>query len=320
MRLKKIKSLFSRSLIRQFFSIQCNIMKKVRKAIIPAAGFGTRFLPQTKAMPKEMLPIVDKPTIQYIVEELVEAGIEDIIFVTGYHKRSIEDHFDLPNRELIENLRQGGDKKAHLIEEVEKIANLANVVYVRQKGRYGNATPLLNCKHLIGDEPFIYKWADDLMVCEPGAIKQLVHAYEKYGATCLACIRAEKDSDYKQWAFASGDYVEDGVIDITDIIEKPGKEHAGSDLGAMFGSILTPEVFKYLEKAMEEIPEGEVAYADGIRRMVKDGYKAYAVEIKGAKYYDTGNKMGYMKTMVEFGLRHSEISEEFREYLKNLSL
>lgn len=218
-------------------------MKKIRKAVIPAAGFGTRFLPQTKAMPKEMLPIVDKPTIQYIVEELVEAGIEDIIFVTGYHKKSVEDHFDLPNKELIENLKLGGEKKLPLIEQVEKIGNLANFIYVRQKGRYGNATPLLNIKHLIGDEPFIYKWADDLLECPKGAIKTLVESYEKYESTCLACLRARNDSDYKQWAFASGDYKEDGVIDITDIIEKPGKENAGSDLGALFGMVLTQIYF-----------------------------------------------------------------------------
>lgn len=294
-------------------------MKKITKALIPAAGFGTRFLPQTKAMPKEMLPIVDKPTIQYLVEELVDAGIEDIIFVTGYHKRAIEDHFDLPNKELIENLKSGGEKKRPLIEAVEKIGNLANFVYVRQKGRYGNATPVINVQHMIGDEPFIYKWADDLFMTEPSAIKQLIAAYEKYQAPILACIRATKDSDYNQWAMASGDYVEDGVLEITDIIEKPGKENAGSDLGAVFGMVLTPDVFPYLEKAFEEIEEGiEVNYADGIRRMVKDGKKAYALEIKNAKYFDTGNKLGYLKTIVEYGLANDELGEEFGEYLDTL--
>src|SRR3989344_2897797 len=127
-------------------------LKKIRKAVIPAAGFGTRFLPQTKAMPKEMLPIVDKPVIQYVVEELVDAGIKDIILVTGYHKRTIEDHFDQPSLDLIENLKMGGEKKRPLLEAVEKIANMANFVYVRQKGPYGNGTPLLNVRHLVGDE------------------------------------------------------------------------------------------------------------------------------------------------------------------------
>jgi UTP--glucose-1-phosphate uridylyltransferase len=291
---------------------------KIRKAVIPAAGFGTRFLPMTKATPKEMLPVVDKPTIQYIVEELVDAGIEDIIFVTGYHKRSIEDHFDTPNKELIENLVQGGEKKRPLIEQVERIGNMANFVYVRQKGRYGNATPIMNVRHIIGDEPFIYKWADDLYYSEPGAIKQLIQAYEKYGSTVLACSKARTDDDYKQWAFATGKTIADGVIDLEDLVEKPGKENAGSDLGTMFGMVLTPEIFPYLERAFDEIPEGEVNYADGVRRMVKENHKAYAVEIKGGKYYDTGNKIDFMKTFVEYGLRHPEIGEKFKEYLQNL--
>lgn len=294
---------------------------KIRKAVIPAAGFGTRFLPQTKAMPKEMLPIVDKPTIQFIVEELVDAEISDIIFVTGYHKRSVEDHFDLPNRELIENLKLGGDKKKHLIEQVEKIGNLANFIYLRQKGRYGNATPIMNSRHMIGYEPFVYKWADDLMVGEQGAMKQLMMAFEKYQAPVLACMRAEKDDDYNQWAFAKGDYVEDGVIELEDIEEKPGKAKAGSDLGAMYGMILTPDIFPYLQQAFDEIEEGvEVNYADGIRRMVKDGKKAYAIEIKGCKYYDTGNKLGYLKTLVEFAMRNEDVKDEFIDYLKALDL
>lgn len=294
---------------------------KIRKAVIPAAGFGTRFLPMTKASPKEMLPIVDKPTIQYIVEELVDAGIEDIIFVTGYHKRSIEDHFDTPNKELLENLRQGGEKKLRLIEQVEQLGNMANFIYVRQKGRYGNATPIMNVRHIIGDEPFIYKWADDLMVSEPGAIKQLIQAYEKYGSTILACKKADDDAWYNQWAFASGERIDDGVIDLSDLVEKPGKENAGSDLGTMFGMVLTPEIFPYLEQAFAEIEEGvEVNYADGIRRMVKDGHKAYAVEMKNSKYYDTGNKLDYLKTVVDFAMVNPEVGEKFKAFLKSLDL
>src|SRR5688572_14811958 len=141
-------------------------MNKVTKAVIPAAGFGTRFLPQTKAMPKEMLPIVDKPVIQIVVEKLVEAGIEDIIIVTGYHKRSIEDHFDSPSRELVENLRMGGEKKKHLLDSIESISDMANFIYVRQKGPYGNGTPLMNVRPLIGNEPFIYTWSDDFIEAE----------------------------------------------------------------------------------------------------------------------------------------------------------
>ena len=142
-------------------------MKKVTKAVIAAAGFGTRFLPQTKAMPKEMLPLIDKPIIQYVVEELVKVGIEDIVIVTGYSKRSIEDHFDRPSQDLINNLKQGGDSKKHLLEEVEEISELANFIYIRQKGVYGSGTPLLNAEHIIGDEPFIYTWSDDFIVSDP---------------------------------------------------------------------------------------------------------------------------------------------------------
>ena len=193
--------------------------KKVTKAVIPAAGFGTRFLPQTKAMPKEMLPIVDKPVIQYIVEELVEAGIKDIIIVTGYHKRSIEDHFDKPNQDLIENLKMGGKKKQHLLESLKKISNLANFIYVRQKGPYGNGTPLLNVSHLINNEPFIYTWSDDMISADPSEIKQLISAYTKYGVSCLSCIRAQKDEDYNRYGFVSGKRLENGIIEIKRIIE-----------------------------------------------------------------------------------------------------
>src|SRR3989338_5205342 len=156
-------------------------MMKIRKAVIPAAGFGTRFLTQTKAMPKEMLPVVDKPVIQYVVEELVDAGITDIILVTGYHKRTIEDHFDAANLDLIKNLEMGGEKKRPLLEEVKKISSMANFVYVRQKGPYGNGTPLLNVKHLIGDEPFIYSFSDDFIVAKPSRFKQMLAVYETYG-------------------------------------------------------------------------------------------------------------------------------------------
>ena len=196
-------------------------MMKVRKAVIPAAGFGTRFLPQTKAMPKEMLPIVDKPVIQYVVEELVDAGIRDIILVTGYHKRTIEDHFDAPNLDLIENLKMGGEKKKPLLDSVMKISELANFIYVRQKGPYGNGTPLLNARHLIGDEPFIYTWSDDFIVANPSRFKQLIAAYEKYECSCLASIRAKTDTDYDRYGFAGCRVIDDGVMDIDVIFLKP---------------------------------------------------------------------------------------------------
>lgn len=296
-------------------------MKKITKAVIPAAGFGTRFLPQTKAMPKEMLPVVDKPIIQYIVEELVEAGIEDIFIVTGYHKRTIEDHFDSPNLDLIENLKMGGEKKRPLLEEVEKISNLANFVYVRQKGPYGNGTPLLNVRHIIGNEPFIYTWSDDFIVSTPNRFTQLISAYEKYGASCLAGIRATKDEDYSRYGFAGGDEVEPGVIDAKVIIEKPGKEKAPSDLATVSGFLLTPDIFDYLDEALKNLqPGAELYYNDALKLMIKDHKKVMAVEIKNGKYYDTGNKLEYLKTVVEFALKHKDLSADFKEYLKSLKI
>lgn len=296
--------------------------KKIRKAVIPAAGFGTRFLPQTKAMPKEMLPVVDKPIIQYVVEELVDAGIEDIIIVTGYHKRTIEDHFDKPSMELIENLRMGGPKKLPLLEETERIADMANFYYVRQKGPYGNGTPLLNVRQMIGDEPFIYTWSDDFILAEPKSrFKQLIEIYDEFGWSVLASIKAKHDEDYDRYGFAGGQTLRDGLIDVETIIEKPGKDAAPSTLANVSGSLFTPEIFDYLDKALENLKEGEeLYYNDALKLMLNDKKHVLAAEIKGGKYYDTGNKLEYLKTVIEFGLKHPDISESFRKYLKGLKI
>ncbi len=294
-------------------------MQKVTKAVIPAAGFGTRFLPQTKAMPKEMLPIVDKPVIQYIVEELVEAGITDIIIVTGYHKRTIEDHFDNPSTDLIENLKMGGEKKKPLLDAVMKISNMANFAYVRQKGPYGNGTPLMNVRHLIGNEPFIYTWSDDFIAAEPSRFKQLLAAYNKYGYSCMASVRAQTDADYDRYGFADGPELEPGVIDATTIIEKPGKANAPSDLANVSGFLFTPDIFDYLDMVMTNLKPGdEFYYNDALKLMLKDQKHVLAVEIMNGKYYDTGNKLEYMKTQVEFALKDPTVNGEFREYLKKL--
>lgn len=292
---------------------------KITKAVIPAAGFGTRFLPQTKAMPKEMLPIVDKPVIQYVVEELVDAGITDIIMVTGYHKRTIEDHFDIPSKELIENLKLGGEKKRHYLEEVQAISNMANFVYVRQKGPYGNGTPLLNVRHLVGNEPFIYTWSDDFIAASPSRFKQLIAAFNTYQSTCLASIRIQDDADYDRYGIAGGTEVESGVVRVSEIIEKPGKEHAPSNLANVSGFIFTPDIFDYLEKALAHLGEGEeLYYNDALKQMLGDGKSIYAIEIKDGKYYDTGNKLQYLKTVVEFALRHPDLNGDFRSYLRSI--
>jgi len=269
-----------------------------------------------------MLPIVDKPIVQYIVEELVNAGIEDIIIVTGSHKRTIEDHFDSPSMELVENLRMGGEKKMKFLEEAERIASMANFIYVRQKGPYGNGTPLLNVKSLIGNEPFIYTWSDDFIKARPKSrFQQMIEVYEKYGCSVLASVKAKSDEDYDRYGFAGGEEIEDGLIDAKTIIEKPGKQNAPSDLATVSGFIFTPDIFQYLDGALNNLREGdELYYNDALKLMLNDKKRVLAYEIKGGKYYDTGNKLEYMKTVVELALEHPDVKEEFKKFLKDLNL
>ncbi len=299
--------------------------KKIRKAVIPAAGFGTRFLPQTKAMPKEMLPIVDKPVIQYVVEELVEAGIEDIIIVTGYHKRTIEDHFDNPSKELVENLEMGGEKKRPLLEEVERIGNLANFFYVRQKGPYGNGTPLINVKPLIGNEAFIYTWSDDFILAEPSRFKQLIKVYEEFGCSVMGGVKAQKDEDYDRYGFAGGKMIRKGLVDVNKIIEKPGKKRADqeglADIANVSGFILTPDIFNYLDEVLENLKPGqEFYYNDALSLMLRAGKRVLVKEVDGGKFYDNGNKLEYLKAVVEFALKDNSLNEEFKNYLKGLKI
>lgn len=292
--------------------------KRPRKAVIPAAGFGTRFLPQTKALPKEMLPIVDKPVIQYIVEKLVEAGIKDIIIVTGYHKRAIEDHFDKPSSDLVDNLKMGGEKKSHLLYDVERISNMANFIYVRQKGPYGNGTPLLNVAHLINNEPFIYTWSDDFISASPSEFEQLISVYEKYGASCLSCIRTDRDEDYKRYGYVEGKKLGDGIFDIRRLIEKPGKENAPSDLASVSSFLFTNDIFNYMDQALLALKPGqELYYIDILLKMMKAGKKVLGVEIKNANYRDLGNKLEYLKTVVDFAKDDPEIGKEFKSWLRN---
>lgn len=290
---------------------------KIRKAVIAAAGFGTRFLPQTKAMPKEMLPLIDKPIIQYVVEELVSAGVEDIIIVTGYSKRSIEDHFDEPSEDLINNLKMGGESKRHLLDEIQAISNMANFVYVRQKGPYGNGTPLLNVEHLIQNEPFIYTWSDDFIEASPSRFAQLINTYKQYGCPVLASVRVKSEGDYKRYGFAGGKEIEPGVIDVDIIAEKPGKEKAPSNLATVSGYVITPEIFKYLHQAVRVRPDGnELYYTDALKLMLEDGGRIIAKEIENGKYYDAGNKLEYLKTVVDFAVKNPEFGDEFKKYIK----
>ncbi len=290
------------------------------KAIIAAAGYGTRFLPQTKAMPKEMLPLVDKPVIQFIVEELVAAGVRDIIIVTGYSKRNIEDHFDTPNEDLLNNLRAGGPKKAHYIEELEKIADIANFAYVRQKGPYGTATPVMNAAHLIGDEPFIYTYADDLMVAEPNCFKQMIDLYQELGGSIFPCIKIDKDEEFYRYGVLGGKQIREDVIKMTSIIEKPGRAAAPSNFASVGGMLLTPDVFSYLESGLKHLKPGqEFLLTDCIiQPMLQDGKPFFGCEIQNNTRYDTGTTMEYLKTVVSFALKRDDIGEEFRKYLQEL--
>jgi len=293
-------------------------MAQVTKAVIAAAGFGTRFLPQTKAMPKEMLPIVDKPIIQFIVEELVDAGIRDIIIVTGYSKRSIEDHFDTPNEDLLNNLRAGGPKKAHYIEEVEKIANLANFAYVRQKGVYGTATPILNAAPLIGDEPFIYWYADDLFVSQPNSFKQMIDLYNELSGCILPCIRIDDDKEFSRYGIVGGEQIRDDVIKMNSVKEKPGRENAPSNFAAVGGYLLTPEVLGYLEAGLARVQPGqEFQITDHVLQpMLSDGKALFGCEIQNSTRYDTGDKLEYLKTVFDFALKHEDLGPELRSYLR----
>jgi len=292
-------------------------MKPVTKAVIAAAGFGTRFLPQTKAMPKEMLPLVDKPIIQYVVEELVGAGVKDIIIVTGSNKRSIEDHFDRPAADLIANLKQGGESKQHYIDEMRGIADLANFVYVRQKGPYGNATPVMNVQHLIGDEPFFYVFADDLFVAEPTRFQQMVALYEELQGAIFPCIRISKDEEFERYGVMGGEAVRDGVIKMNRIVEKPGRAAAPSDLASVGGYLLTPKIFEYLEREQHNLDGTREFYIQpAMQAMIDDGENFYAFEVRDSKYYDTGNKLEYLKTVVDFALQDDELKDDFGSYLR----
>lgn len=293
-------------------------MASVTKAIIAAAGFGTRFLPQTKAMPKEMLPLIDKPIIQYIVEDLVAAGVRDIIIVGSSNKRAIEDHFDEPNEDLLANLRAGGPKKQPYIDEIEAIANLANFIYIRQKGPYGTATPIMNAAHLIGNEPFIYAFADDLTVATPNAFQQMVALYEELHGSILPSIRLTEPTEYDRYGVISGQQLRPDVIKLDGIIEKPGKAKAPSDFASVGGYLFTPDIFTYIDAALANLqPDTEFYVTDSIiEPMLRDGKDFYGCEIKNGKRYDTGDKLEYLKTVIDFGLLHEELGPALRSYLE----
>ena len=289
--------------------------RRVRKAVIPAAGFGTRFLPQTKAMPKEMLPIVDKPVIQYVVEECVDSGIQDIIIVTGYHKRSIEDHFD-HNSELEYHLDVTGKKKQ--LRMVAEIAECANFVYIRQKGGYGNGTPVLNAAHLIGDEPFAVLWGDEFIYSNPPRLKQCLEVFEEYGDPVISGIRIKNKEEVTRYGIAELEPLKNNVSKLKRIIEKPDPKDAPSQIAAHGCYVLTPDIFPLLAD-QKPGKGGEIWLVDAIARLSLQR-DILVCEVNNAAYYDTGDKLEYMKTVVQFGLKHPDVNGPFRKYLKGLNL
>ena len=286
---------------------------KVTKAVIPAAGLGTRVLPATKAQPKEMLVIVDKPSLQYIVEELVESGIKDIIIVTGRNKNSIEDHFD-HSYELEDTLKK--NNKNTLLEKVEDISSMANICYVRQNHPKGLGHAILKAKSFIGDEPFVIALGDDIVYNDVPVAKQLIDKYSKYGSSIVGCQEV-KESDVSKYGVVKPLLsLDEKTVEMEDFIEKPSIEEAPSKLACLGRYLLTPKIFDYLEKT-EPGKGGEIQLTDAIVAMMKDGEKVLAYNFEG-KRYDIGNKFGLLKANIEFGLRNEETREELLEYLKSI--
>ena len=291
-------------------------MKKVTKAVIPAAGLGTRVLPATKAQPKEMFVIVDKPSLQYIVEELVESGITDIVIVTGRNKNSIEDHFDF-SYELENTLQK--ENKIELLEKVDKISSMANIFYVRQNHPLGLGHAILKAKPFIGDEPFVIALGDDIVYNpERPVAKQLIENYEKYGASIVGCQEVALEDVSKYGVVKPTEKLDENTVAISDFVEKPSKEEAPSRLACLGRSLLDGKIFNYLEETKAG-KGGEIQLTDAILKMLQDGERVVAYEFQG-KRYDIGNKFGLLKANIEFGLKNDETKEELKNYLKTLKL
>ena len=285
-------------------------MQKVRKAVIPVAGFGTRFLPASKATPKEMMPIVDKPIIQYIVEEAVDSGIETIIFVTGRHKRAIEDHFDYAP-DLEETLERSGKKE--LVELIRKISNMAEFIYVRQKEQLGLGHAILTAEHAVGNEPFAVLLGDELIINEknPG-LKQLIDVYYKFGKSVVGTTEVPKE-DTSKYGIVDGKLIEDGLRLVNYMVEKPSPEEAPSTSAIIGRYVLTPDIFDALKKTPFG-KGGELQLTDALM-ILREKEVIYSKDIEGIRH-DTGNKLGYIKAIVDFALER----EDTKEFMKNLIL
>lgn len=293
----------------KFFSMP----KKVRKAVFPAAGLGTRFLPATKASPKEMLPLVDKPLIQYVVEEAVASGIESVIIVTGRGKAAIEDHFDV-SFELEKLLEERG--KQEELKAMRAISEMARVSYVRQREALGLGHAVLQARDLVGDEPFAVMLSDDIIDSETPALRQLIDVYEKYDAPVVALFQVEGEA-ISRFGVIEGEEVEDGVYKIKDMVEKPPFAGAPSDLAIIGRYVLTPEIFDEIQTTRPGAI-GEIQITDAMRSLLKTR-PFYGVRFKGTRH-DAGDKLGFLMATVDFALQRPDLAPEFREYLKSLKL
>ncbi|HVJ48771.1 UTP--glucose-1-phosphate uridylyltransferase GalU [Desulfitobacterium sp.] len=287
-------------------------MHKIRKAVIPAAGLGTRFLPATKAQPKEMLPIVDKPTIQFIVEEAVQSGIEDIIIITGRSKRSIEDHFD---RSLELEVFLKNNEKKELLHMVQDISRMANIYYVRQKEALGLGHAIYCARTFIRDEPFAVLLGDDIIYSKIPCLKQMINIYAHYGVSIVG-VQEVPLEDISKYGIVDGEKIRPRIYRTQDLIEKPSAEDAPVTRLAIMGRyILTPEIFSILEN-LPPGKDGEIQLTDGLRELSK-AQEIIAYNFKGRRY-DVGDKLGFIKANIEYGLRHEELSDPLMKYLHEI--
>ncbi len=289
-------------------------MKKITKAVFPVAGFGTRFLPATKASPKEMLPVVDKPLIQYATEEAIAAGITELIFVTGRNKRAIEDHFDKAY-ELENELAMRG--KQDLLEMARSVVpEQVSCIYIRQPQALGLGHAVLCARPVVGDEPFAVILADDLIQAEPSALRQMVEVYEHYTSSVIAVQQIPR-TETRSYGVVKGREWEKGILKVDGIVEKPAPEAAPSTLGVVGRYILTPRIFQHLE-SIQAGSGGEIQLTDGIARLLEKE-QVLAYQFQGRRF-DCGSKLGYLEATVEFALAHPELRDRFRSFLKGLKL
>lgn len=288
--------------------------QKVRKAVFPAAGLGTRFLPATKASPKEMLPLVDKPLIQYSVEEAVESGIESVLIVTGREKGSIENHFDIAF-ELEHNLKEKG--KDEMFKIAREISQIVPIYYTRQKQALGLGHAIYQAKDFVHNEPFAVLLADDVVDAEKPALQQMIEVYEKYNAPVIATMQVEGEA-ISRFGVIDAEEVEENVFKIKDMVEKPKFADAPSDLAIIGRYILTPDVFDAIDKTPKGAG-GEIQITDAMRLMLNEGKPFYAVKLQGTRH-DAGDKLGFLIATVEFALKRDDLGGDFRNYLKSLNL